>query len=601
MYCSPLRRVRVALASLLACVFTLALSVAHAVEEPLPPDQAFRVQATLQADDTASLRFTVAPGYYLYLNKFQFRGEEGLQLTGAPRYPQGEVHEDRFFGRQTIFREQFDVAVPVRIEGKSPRLVATVQGCSEALGVCYPPTDINVELAMFSKAPTSAGGLLPGLERPATGMMDTPGVSLQAAAPAVVVEDEDSGRLGRLLTAGSLLSIVLAFFGLGLLLAFTPCMLPMVPILSSIIVGKADSIDRLRALKLSTAYVLGMAVTYAAAGVLAGLSGASLALWLQNIWVLGAFALVFVLLALPMFGLFELQMPAALQSRLASVANRQHGSLPGLALMGAVSALIVGPCMTAPLAAALLSIAQSGDAVIGGVALFAMALGMGVPLVAVGVMARHWLPKPGPWMDLVKGFFGWLLLATALWLLYPVLPPKLLWLCVAALLALPAALLLHHSRTAAAAARQGLRIASAAFVLAAVGSVVFAVWQSRQQAEQVGPSFASVQTLDELQARLAAAPGPVMLDVYADWCVSCRELEHYTFRDPAVAQRLSGFTLLRADVTKNNEDSRALLKAFQLHAPPAMLFFRNGQLNTRVIGFRDAKALLPVLDRQLER
>ncbi|GAA5164069.1 protein-disulfide reductase DsbD [Viridibacterium curvum] len=600
MYCPPLRRARVAFVSLLACILGFALPVAHAVEEPLPPDQAFRMQATLQADETASLRFTVAPGYYLYLNKFQFRGEDGLQLTGAPRYPQGEAHEDRFFGRQTIFREQFDVNVPVRIDGKSPRLVATVQGCSEALGVCYPPTDIAVELALFSKAPTSTGGLMPGLERPATGMMDTPGASLQTP-PAVIVDDEESGRLGRLLSAGSLLPIVLAFFGLGLLLAFTPCVLPMVPILSSIIVGKADNIDRLRALKLSTAYVLGMAITYALAGVLAGLSGASLALWLQNIWVLGAFALVFVLLALPMFGLFELQMPAALQSRLASVANRQQGSLPGVTLMGAVSALIVGPCMTAPLAAALLSIAQTGNATVGGVALFAMALGMGVPLIVVGVMARHWLPKPGPWMDLVKGFFGWLLLATALWLLYPVLPPRLLWLCVAALLALPAILLLRRSHTAALAARRRLRIASALFGLAAASTVVFAVWQSRLQAEQVGPSFATVQTLDELQARLAAAPGPVMLDVYADWCVSCRELEHYTFRDPAVAHRLSGFTLLRADVTQNNEENRALLKAFQLHAPPAMLFFRNGQLNTRVVGFRDAKALLSVLDRQLER
>lgn len=586
---------------LLSSVLSLGLSAAQAVEEPLPPEQAFRMQASLQGENTVRLQFNIAKGYYLYLEKFSFRAEQGLQQNGVASFPPGEAHEDRFFGKQTIFRDQFSVDVPVQLSGSAPRLVVSVQGCSETLGVCYPPFEITTDLALLSKAPGTGSGLLAGLSKPDQPLMDRPGLNTFATqGAAAVIDDEEQGHLASLLGAGALMPIVLAFFGLGLLLAFTPCMLPMIPILSGIIVGKAEGIDRLRALKLSSAYVLGMAVTYALAGVLAGLSGASLALWLQNIWVLGTFALIFVLLALPMFGLFQLQMPAALQSHLAGFANRQQGSIPGVAMMGAVSALIVGPCMTAPLAAALLSIAQTGDAMIGGLALFAMALGMGLPLVGVGVMARHWLPKPGPWMDLVKGFFGCLLLGTALWLLYPVLPPAALWLSIAALLALPAAILLHRSHSIGGPARRRLRIAASVLCLVAAAAAVNAVWQSRSHAETAGPVFANVSSLAELEARLAAAPGPVMLDFYADWCVSCRELEHYTFRDAGIASQLSGFTLLRADVTHNTPENRELLKAFQLYAPPAMLFFRDDRLTTRVIGFRSAKAFAPILDRQLK-
>jgi thioredoxin:protein disulfide reductase len=569
-------------------------------EEPLPPEQAFRLlSASLLETHEAQLQLQIAPGYYVYRDKFQFRVEPGGALDGAAaRYPQGETHEDRFFGKQTIFKNSFSIALPLPTTADvHSQLFVTVQGCSEKLGVCYPPFEIAAKLkaASMSLAPGASGGSLLGTlgGQPAT-LIETP--ERRVATPGELIADEDS-HIARLLVGGNLLAIISGFFGFGLLLSFTPCVLPMLPILSGIIVGKGETISRARALRLSCAYVLGMALTYTAAGIAAGYTGAALSAWLQNAWVLGALALLFVLLALPMFGLFELQLPSNLQSRLAAFANRQGGSLGGLALMGAISALVVGPCMTAPLAGALLSIAQTGDARLGGIALFALAIGMGTPLILIGVLARHWLPRPGPWMEAVKAFFGWLLLSTALWLLYPVLPPAWLGALAVLMLLVPAIVLWLRSRRMRTPAYRLARIA-AWFLL--LGALALGSWQVSQHTARGSAQalpFTAIHNLAELDQSLARSDKPVLLDFYADWCVSCREMEHYTLREPAVRERLAGFTLLRVDVTANTPDDQALLKRFALYAPPAMLFFKGGQAAGRVIGYKDAEDFAALLDR----
>ena len=392
----------------------------------------------------------------------------------------------------------------------------------------------------------------------------------------------------------------------------------MIPILSGIIVGHGHAISKGRALALSLLYVLGMAVTYAAAGVAAGLSGTLLAAALQNPWVLGGFALVFVALAFSMFGFYELQLPTALQSKLSDSANHQQGGSPvGVVAMGALSALIVGPCVAAPLAGALLYIAKSGDAVLGGAALFAMALGMGAPLVVVGVLARSALPKPGPWMEGVRRAFGVMLLGVAVWLVSPVLPsvvPMLAW----AGLLIFSAIYLHALDPLPSHAAGWQRFWKGVGVLALIaGAALFigalagsrdplqplAILRAQVASAPVAETkFQRVRSVEELDQALKTATRPVMLDFYADWCISCKEMERFTFADPAVARRLAGFQLLQADVTANSDADKALLKRFGLFGPPGIIFFDSAgqeRQGLRVVGFQPAEAFGRVLDAAL--
>jgi thiol:disulfide interchange protein DsbD len=435
---------------------------------------------------------------------------------------------------------------------------------------------------------------------------------------------DESSQIERLLKHASLWTILLFFFGSGLALAFTPCVFPMVPILSGIIVGHGHDITKTRAFMLSLAYVLGMAVTYAIAGVAAGLSGTLLSNALQNAWVLGGFALVFVALSLSMFGLYELQMPTFLQSKLSDEANRQQGgSVHGVVTMGALSAIIVGPCVAAPLAGALLYIAKTGDAVLGGTALFIMALGMGVPLLLVGTSARHLLPKSGPWMEAVKKAFGVMMLGVAIWLVSPVLPPVANMLAWAALLIFTG-IFLHALDSLPPQARGGQRfgkgigvfslMVGAALVIGVLGGsrdplqplgflkAASAADCANPQAGGAAQSvkFEAVPSLNALDARLKTAARPVLLDFYADWCVSCKEMERFTFADPAVAAKMAKMTLLRADVTANSDDDKALLQHFDLFGPPGIIFFDAGGKEisgTRVVGFQDA----PTFGASLQR
>jgi len=435
-----------------------------------------------------------------------------------------------------------------------------------------------------------------------------PAAVAPSAAASAGAPSELSG-IAALLQGGRLLAIVPAFILLGLGLAFTPCVLPMVPILSSIIVGEGNAVRRSRGFILSVAYSLGMAIVYTALGVAAGMLGEGLAAALQNPWVLGAFALLIVVMALSMFDVYQLQMPAALQTRLSTASGRQSsGKLAGVFVMGAISALIVGPCVAAPLAGALVYISQTRDVVIGGAALFAMAIGMSIPLLLVGLSAGSLLPRAGMWMESVKRFFGVLMLAMALWMAAPVLPGLVQMLLWAALLLGYGFYLLRGLRGNGHWA--GLAVGAACVVLGAVQLVGLAsgardplapLARFTGGAPAHGLAFTRIKTVAQLDAALAATGGrTAMLDFYADWCVSCKEMEKLTFVDPAVQARLANTVLLQVDVTANDADDKALLKRFGLFGPPGIILFdRQGKeiADSRVIGYQDKTKFLASLGR----
>lgn len=607
-----------------ALFLALALLVpaVHAQTHPMDPERAFALSARALDPETVEVSFRIHKDYYLYGDKFGFAADLAEVSLGAALIPPGTVKDDDFFGTVETHRGDVRILLPVSAADDARRFTLTVnsQGCWDG-GICYPPAAQAVAIDLDAPPDSGRGSLLERLRGGAPAATTAPPRPAESSpgAPAAAPAADESGRIAGLLAGASVPLILASFFGFGLLLAFTPCTFPMIPILSGIIVGHGHHISRMRALLLSLAYVLGMAVTYALAGVAAGLSGTLLSAALQNAWVLGAFALVFVALALSMFGFYELQMPAALQSRLAdSAAHRKGGSLGGVAVMGVLSALIVGPCVAAPLAGALLYIAQTGDAVLGGAALFVMALGMGAPLLVVGVAARSVLPKAGPWMEGVKKAFGVMLLAVALWLLDPVLPALATMLGWAALL-LFSAIFLHALDPLPAHARGWQRfwkgfgvvllLAGAAMLVGALAGSrdplqPLAVLRAQAAAPATALQFERIDSLAELDARVAAAGRPVMLDFYADWCVSCKEMERYTFSDPAVAARMGRMLLLKADVTANSDDHKALLRRFGLFGPPGIIFFDAAGTQheeLRVVGFMRAAPFAEILDRALRQ
>jgi thioredoxin:protein disulfide reductase len=577
---------------LLPCLILLGLALPVAAQEFLDPLVAFKPEARALDDKTVEVRYSIAKGYYLYRDKFRFAAE-GATL-GTPVFPAGKQKHDDNFGDVEVYYKSVAIRLPLSANQSGPiTLKVTSQGCADA-GVCYPPQEQTLSVTL--PAPGSAPAAVP----------DAAG--------------DESGHIAGLLQNAGFWLAVSTFFGFGLLLALTPCVFPMIPILSGIIVGQGHHVSRSKSFLLSLAYVLGMAVTYAALGVAAGLTGTLLSAALQNPWVLGAFAAVFVVLSFSMFGFYELQLPSFLQSKLSEEASHLHGGhLAAVFAMGALSAVIVGPCVAAPLAGALLYIGQSGDAVLGGAALFAMALGMGVPLLLVGLSATTLLPRSGPWMEAVKKAFGVILLGTALWLVSPVLPAALVMAGWALLLIVPAVFM--HALDPLPATAKGwqrfwkgigivMLLAGAALVVGlAAGSrdplqplkgVVAANAAAGGGAEAPALPFVRVKSVADLEAWVKAAGKPVMLDFYADWCVSCKEMERFTFADPKVRAKLAGFTLLQADVTANSEDDKALLQRFKLFGPPGIIFFdAAGQeiAGLRVVGFQEATPFLQVLQR----
>ena len=521
---------------------------AHAVSEAdlLEPEKAFRMSTRAVDDRAVEVSFAIAPGYYLYRERFKFEAEPGLGgaafRLGTPDFPQGVRKQDEFFGEVETYRGKVTVLLPVErlgSGGDTLKLAVTSQGCAD-VGVCYVPmqTKASIKLAAGGSAASSVPSITQGPD-------SVPASSTKAARLSSSASDFD---IVALFESGSFWLVLASFLGFGLLLAFTPCMLPMIPILSGIIAGEGRDLNKLRALILSCAYVLGMAVTYAIAGVAAAYSGTLIAAALQNPWVLSAFALVFVWLALSMFGYHDLRLPSFLHDRLSSTHHKLRGGhIASVAGMGVLSAIIVSPCVAAPLAGALLYISQTKDVVLGGGALFAMALGMGVPLVVVGVSEGAFLPKSGPWMVGVKKFFGVLLLAVAVWIVWPVVAPLI----------------------------------------------------SSKPAPH-GLTFERVNSSVELNEKLRAPGRPVMLDFYADWCVSCKEMESFTFTDARVKAKMGGMLLLQADVTANSEEHKELLKRFSLFGPPGIVFFdaRGAEIRgLRVIGYQKADKFLMALER----
>lgn len=536
------------LVRLLALLVSLCAGFSHAAvneADLLEPEKAFRMSTRAVDDRTVEVKFDIADGYYLYRERFKFEAEPGIGGAnvkfGTPDFPAGVKKKDEFFGEVETYRKQLIVLLPVEKTGGGDtlKLVVTSQGCAD-VGVCYVPmqTRASVKLAAAGSGTSSVPAVTQGPEM-------VPPSSSTAARLSGSATDFD---IVALFESGSFWLVLASFFGFGLLLAFTPCMLPMIPILSGIIAGEGRDLNKVRALILSLAYVLGMAVTYAIAGVAAAYSGTLIAAALQNPWVLSGFALVFVWLALSMFGFHDLQLPAFLHDRLSSSHHKLRGGhVASVAGMGVLSAVIVSPCVAAPLAGALLYISQTKDVLLGGGALFSMAMGMGVPLLVVGVSEGAFLPKSGPWMEKVKKFFGVLLLAVAVWIAWPVISP----------LVMP-------------------------------------------RPEPHGLKFERINSVEELNEKLRAPGKPVMLDFYADWCVSCKEMEVFTFTDAKVKEKLGGMLLLQADVTANTEQHKELLKRFSLFGPPGIIFFdtRGAEIRgLRVIGYQKADRFLVVLER----
>ena len=568
-------------------------------DELLPAEQAFQFFATAKDANTLHVNWEIAEGYYLYREKIQF------ELTHAPGNPLGDYSipggtpkHDEAFGQVEIFHKELGFDLPVIRTNNSAQTItlqASYQGCADR-GVCYPPMTKTIDL-----------------ELPAT--QETTPIASTKPAPALSEQDQ----IVQSLQHDSLAMTLLTFFGFGLLLSLTPCIFPMIPILSGIIVGHGNRITTSRAFLLSLSYVVASAFTYTVFGILAALFGSNLQTTFQQPWIVALFSAIFVLLSLSMFGFYSLELPNSLKTRLHNSSVRhQDGSLWGAAIMGALSSLIVGPCVAAPLAGALIYIGQTGNAVLGGCALFALGLGMGVPLLLLGASAGKLLPKAGNWLNSTKAIFGVIMLAVAVWMLSRILPPAITILLWAMLLILPAIYLnaidpLPENSSGWRKLWKGIGLIMLAYgLLLLIGFSMgnnnplkplqgFAA-NTAQAAEQ-GIVFERVASLSALEARIAQASAnhqPVMLDFYADWCISCKEMEAYTFTDPKVKQALAGFVLLQADVTKDSDDDKALLAKFNLIGPPAILFFgTNNQENTahRVIGYQDTETFIKTLQR----
>ena len=564
----------------------------------IPVEEAFQINGRIDGDQ-AIIEFTVTPGHYLYRDRFQFRAVDPETTLGAPVYPKGvEKYDYNFEKNLEVFTEDMAVRIPIQASSSLPEIEVRFQGCAEA-GLCYPPHTVTLPLISSSPlAETSS---------------DDPGTLNNADAP-------PGNSFQETIADSGLLTALLLFFLAGAGLTFTPCVLPMIPILSSILVGTSSS-RQSRILALTLTYILSMSITFAAAGTLMGLFGASLNLQakLQSPWLIGPFAALFVILSLSMFGLYELQLPQKLRDRLGNM-GQQGGSLSGAVIMGVLSALVVSPCVSAPLAGALIYIGTTGDATYGGLSLFALGLGMGLPLLAVGIGGKQLLPKAGSWMDSVKIFFGFMLLTVAIWMLERIIPG-------------PAALALWGILSVGAAVQLGaldfqrkagwaVFFQTAGLVLLIYGASLI-VGAAKGNVDPLRPlastaagtvqtngttsvNFEKLTSTAELADKLKAAASSgqaVMVDVYADWCVSCKIMERNVFPAPEVAPLLSQLTLLKLDITDNTAEHQAWLNRFQLFGPPALVFFdRQGQemASIRVLGEVTARELTPKLQQLLE-
>ena len=578
-------------------------------EPALPADQAFVYEAIGLSSETILVRFTSQPGYYLYRDKLAFRvlGDNGFEVREAD-LPEGKIKDDPEFGPVEVYFGQIEVPVHInRPAGpeQTISLEADYQGCRDG-DICYPPQTSRADLLMAASSATTP--------------VKTQSVSAPVSPPVKIKTSEQDVLARMLLNNPS--GALFAFFIAGILLAFTPCVFPMVPILSGIIAGQGERMTTARAFWLSLVYVLAMAVTYTIAGVLAGLFGQNLQALFQNPWILGFFIAIFIALALSMFGFFELQLPSGLQTRLTKASNKQQGgSLTGVAIMGFLSALIVGPCVAPPLTAALIVIGASGSAFLGGAALFALSMGMGVPLILFGVSAGKLVPKAGPWMDAIKAVFGVALLALAIWMLERIVQGPvilLLWgiLAIASGVYLGA---LERIPDGASGWKSLWKALGLVLMLLGAIEVIGAAsggedWmkplKNMRSAGQASPaehvSFQKVKSLADLEAAVTRANQsgkPAMLDFYADWCVECVRMERNTFGEPEIQTLFEQIQPLQADVTENDDTDQALMQKYDIIGPPAILFFdRQGRemRDYRLVGYFDPEEFAGHLDMVLE-
>jgi thioredoxin:protein disulfide reductase len=561
----------------------------------LEADQAFRFDALAVGSDRVRLDWEIAPGYYLYRARIKISSPGSATLLGAAQMPTGQIKNDEYFGKQEIYHGELSAVVPVRRTGSGALdvpLQVTYQGCAEA-GLCYPPITKTVTVHLPAQEAGAAGGGATGSGAAGSG-------TASGGAQTAGLADQD--WFAALIRGDSLLLMIGSFYLAGLLLAFTPCVLPMVPILAGIIAG-GRNMTTARAFSLSLTYVLGMAFTYTLAGIAGAAAGNEVQALFQQWWVLVLFAALFVVLALSMFGTFTVQMPVAIQTRIAALSNQQSaGTFGGVAIMGALSALIVTTCVGPALVGALLVISQTGQIVRGGAALFAMSIGMGTPLLVVGASAGKLLPKAGPWMDTVKRVFGVLMLAVAVWMLARVVPERvalLLWAVPALTLAW---LLWREARGSAGTtwALRGAGVAAGAYALvlatgAALGGTDPLAPIPARGASAHELAFRPIKSVADLEQAVAQARSQgrvVMVDFTADWCTSCKEMERYTFSDPIVQRALGGAALLRANVTADDAEDQALLKHFGILGPPTIAFYgQDGSERPqyRVVGYMKAE------------
>ena len=565
--------------------------------ELLPVEKAFQFEYKINQNGQLELSWNVADDYHLYQDKFKVQVTEGQATLNPLLLPPATTVDDPLFGMKDVYHGKFSAILPItNIATDQATIEISYQGCSVSMGVCYPPTKQTMVVTQNSINTSTPATTLP----PQTTAAQTTDSNANS-------ELSETDHITNTLKNNSLWIVIGTFFVFGLLLSFTPCVFPMIPILSSIIVGQGHHLTTRRAFVMSLVYVLAMALTYTFAGVLAGMFGQNLQATFQNPWIIGSFSFIFILLALSMFGFYELQLPARLQSKLTHYSNQQKGgTLTGVAIMGFLSALIVGPCMAPPLAGALIYIGQTGDAFLGGMALFSMSMGMGLPLIIIGTSSAKLMPKAGAWMEKVKAFFGVMLIGVAIWMLERILPVEITMINWAILFIVSAVYMgafdSAHEKTGWSKLAKGLGI-----VLFLYGLIIFVglmggskdVYQplktfqgsaSAGQAQSTKLNFKIIKSIEDLEVELAKGQ-PIMLDFYADWCISCKEMERLTFSDAQVQQALIGVTLLKADVTLNDDIDIALMQHFSIVGPPAILFFNpqgQEQKAQRVVGFKSA-------------
>jgi len=568
--------------------------------ELLDVEDAFAFSHQINPQGVLELKWAVANDYNLYRDKIKTHLVEGDATLEKLLLPEAVMTDDPLFGKTAVYQGEFTALLPVSAISAASEIEIEYQGCSISSGVCYPPVKKYVKLDPSTINTAAIASVPANIATATVGNADL----------------SESDQIADTLKNSSVFIVILTFFVFGLLLAFTPCIFPMIPILSSIIIGQGDKLTTRRAFTMSLVYVLAMSVTYTLAGVLAGMFGENLQAAFQNPWIIGSFVAVFILLSFSMFGFYELQLPSSIQSKLTNLSNKQEGgTLTGVAIMGFLSALIVGPCVAPPLAGALIYIGQTGDALLGGTALFAMSMGMGLPLLLLGTSAGKLLPRAGAWMDNVKAVFGVALIGVAIWMAERIVPAEVTILSWALLFIISAVYMGAFESTANKTGWMKLvkGLALAFFVYGAMlmvgllgGSTsvlqplkVFQGGGSSTQAASEKLDFTIIKSVEDLESELAKG-NRVMLDFYADWCISCKEMEQFTFTKPSVHQALKGVTLIKADVTANDDIDKALMKKFGIIGPPAILFF-NGQGQEqkaqRVIGFKDAEAFTATINQ----